>query len=288
MTPGTRVRYLGPVQIWQGMTGVVVENPADEGYQQQMVAVHFDTYDSDNIRYAEESNLEVLSTGLDENGDAKLSFTEGQMEFIADGNDAYDGQQPEEFVVVDHQATDIPEDGGPDWVTEQKAPTFVEFGQKYLDNPAQPKVKWLEDKQDAAVMAPIWEKEIPKVGGLREFIETNFGKERHPDSQRFHAWLKDAGDLHDMKQRDYGTGEDPFANVRRCERYGIPAWVGCAIRMADKMARIEKAIGQWAAGEDIHMSNESLLDSFNDLGVYAGIGKLLYEDTVSKTPKETT
>lgn len=101
---------------------------------------------------------------------------------------------------------------------------------------------------------------------------------RHPDSQRFVDAKMAEIELHDRKQRDYGTDIDPFANIRRCERYDIPAWVGCAIRMADKMARIERAVGQWARGEEVAMSNESLLDSFDDLSVYATIGRVLYED----------
>lgn len=109
------------------------------------------------------------------------------------------------------------------------------------------------------------------------------GLDRHPDSQKFHDRLKAAGEMHDRKQADYGTTDDPFANIRRCERYDIPAWVGCAIRMADKMARIERAVGQWARGEKVSMSNESLLDSFDDLSVYAIIGAILYEDEKEKS-----
>ena len=168
-------------------------------------------------------------------------------------------------------------------VLESGEYTLVSNGEPSLeDYPPDPEVLWATEEEKATEF-PLgfeWSEEEERpvfVDWKREVAVVNVD-ERHPDSQRFHDWLEGAGRLHDMKQQDYGTGEDPFANIRRCERYDIPAWVGCAIRMADKMARIEKAVGQWARGESIHMSNEALIDSFNDLGVYSGIGVILLED----------
>ena len=96
--------------------------------------------------------------------------------------------------------------------------------------------------------------------------------DRHPDSQAFHDTLKAMGDLHDRKQKDYGTATSPFANVRASEDFGIPGWVGCAVRMNDKMRRIQKA------SQGGTMANESVEDSFLDLAVYAVIGLLLYKE----------
>lgn len=94
---------------------------------------------------------------------------------------------------------------------------------------------------------------------------------RHPLSQKFHEVLREMGALHDRKQADYGRSDDPFANVRASEDFGIPGWVGALIRMNDKMRRLQ------AAARGQNLKNESIQDSFLDLAVYAVIGLLLYE-----------
>jgi hypothetical protein len=91
-------------------------------------------------------------------------------------------------------------------------------------------------------------------------------------SQRFHQILDELGALHDQKQQDYGTDEDPFANVRAATDYGIPAWVGAAIRMNDKMRRLQ------AFARNGTLANEGVEDSFKDLAVYAIIGLILFEE----------
>ncbi len=91
-------------------------------------------------------------------------------------------------------------------------------------------------------------------------------------SVRFHEILKELGDLHDKKQKDYGLKDDPFWNVRASERFGIAAWIGCMIRANDKMVRIQKA------ARGCEMANERIEDSFRDLAVYAIIGLCLFEE----------
>jgi hypothetical protein len=80
-------------------------------------------------------------------------------------------------------------------------------------------------------------------------------------------------ELHKRKSADYGRSHDPFANVRASEDFGIPGWVGCAVRMNDKMRRLQ------AAAQGSSMQNESIEDSFYDLAVYSVIGLLLYRQT---------
>lgn len=97
--------------------------------------------------------------------------------------------------------------------------------------------------------------------------------DRHPSSEKFHALLKEAGDLHDAKQSDYGTGKDPFANIRASEEFGVDAWIGSIMRGNDKMARIKSFI------EKGSLKNESLRDSLMDLAVYSLISLVLYEES---------
>jgi hypothetical protein len=80
-------------------------------------------------------------------------------------------------------------------------------------------------------------------------------------------------DLHYKKQKDYGRTEDPFANVRASEDFGIPGWVGAVIRGNDKMKRLQK----FAQGDKL--VNESVEDSFLDLAVYMIIGLILFRET---------
>ena len=91
-------------------------------------------------------------------------------------------------------------------------------------------------------------------------------------SERFHALLKEIGDLHDKKQEDYGRPGDPFANVRGSVEFGIKPWVGAMLRANDKMRRLQKA----AQGGT--MVNESIEDSMMDLAVYALISLVLFEE----------
>lgn len=89
---------------------------------------------------------------------------------------------------------------------------------------------------------------------------------------RFHALLKEIGDLHDRKQADYGREDDPFANVRASSDWGVASWVGALIRGTDKIKRLQKA----ARGST--MANESVEDSMMDLAVYALISLILYRE----------
>lgn len=96
---------------------------------------------------------------------------------------------------------------------------------------------------------------------------------RHASSQAFHDVLAEMAELHDRKQADYGLADDPFANVRASESFGIAGWVGCMTRANDKMRRLMKA----AKGGV--MRNESVEDSLLDLAVYAVIGLVLYRES---------
>jgi len=98
---------------------------------------------------------------------------------------------------------------------------------------------------------------------------------RHPNSQRFHDLLKEAGELHDKKQEDYGRGNDPFANVRSSTEWGVPAWKGAMIRLNDKVKRLQTLATKGS------LANEAAVDSFMDIAVYALIALVLYEQELN-------
>ncbi len=97
-------------------------------------------------------------------------------------------------------------------------------------------------------------------------------KLERPGDPRFHYELASLGDLHDKKQIDYGTDNDPFANVRGSQDWGIPPWVGAMVRANDKVKRLQNFARKGS------LANESAEDSFDDLAVYAIIGKVLYRE----------
>lgn len=93
-----------------------------------------------------------------------------------------------------------------------------------------------------------------------------------PGDPRFHALLKEIGELHDRKQTDYGTEEDPFANIRGSVEWGVPPWVGAMIRAEDKTRRLKK----YARGGKL--INETARDSFLDKVVYTLISLILHDE----------
>jgi len=88
----------------------------------------------------------------------------------------------------------------------------------------------------------------------------------------FDSILDDMRDMHDRKSADYGSGEDPLANIRASEEFGVPPWVGAILRGNYKMTRIKSFI---AKGK---LVNESIEDSLIDLAVYAIISLQLYRE----------
>lgn len=81
--------------------------------------------------------------------------------------------------------------------------------------------------------------------------------------------------LHDRKQHDYGRMNDPFANVRASEDFGIAGWIGAVVRANDKMRRLQNA------AKGTLLKNESIEDSLMDMAVYSIIALVLYREAQS-------
>lgn len=97
-------------------------------------------------------------------------------------------------------------------------------------------------------------------------------------SPKFHALLKQIGDLHDKKQRDYGSNTDPFANVRASEKFGVKPWIGALVRLNDKVHRLAQFAQRGT------LANESAEDSMLDVAVYALIALILYREESEQKP----
>jgi hypothetical protein len=92
------------------------------------------------------------------------------------------------------------------------------------------------------------------------------------DGKKINALLDELRDLHIKKAQDYGTGEDPFLNVRSSVDFGIPPWLGVLIRANDKWIRLKK----YARVRDL--ANESAEDSMIDMAAYALIALALHRE----------
>lgn len=98
-----------------------------------------------------------------------------------------------------------------------------------------------------------------------------------------HYWAihEEIRELHKTKGADYGTDEDPFNNLRAAEGFGIPAWVGVALRMRDKMQRIQAFVKKGV------LQNESIEDSLLDMANYAMLGLALYREKTQQENRES-
>ena len=90
---------------------------------------------------------------------------------------------------------------------------------------------------------------------------------------RFHELLKEIAELHDMKNSDYATSDDPLSNFKECVKFGVPAWKGCLVRISDKYSRITHLAQKPPA-----VKSESIVDTLKDMATYCLICVLLFEE----------
>lgn len=90
----------------------------------------------------------------------------------------------------------------------------------------------------------------------------------------FNDVLKELLAMHDRKGIDYGTHEEPFANViAGAEFASIEPWVAAMIRGQDKMGRLSKA------AQGFKLAEETIEDNLIDLAVYSIIALCLFRRT---------
>lgn len=107
-------------------------------------------------------------------------------------------------------------------------------------------------------------------------LKISVGSNRHPKSERLHQLLQELGDLHDKKQKDYGSSDDPFANITASQDWNIPPHVGALLRMNDKVRRLQS----WV--KNGYLANEGATDSMRDIAVYALIALVELETLEAK------
>ena len=78
--------------------------------------------------------------------------------------------------------------------------------------------------------------------------------------------------LHDSKNHDYATADNPYKNLQGVERIGIEAWRGIVIRLMDKFERVEG----FCRSSELAVKDESIEDTFKDIAIYSTLAMILY------------
>jgi hypothetical protein len=96
---------------------------------------------------------------------------------------------------------------------------------------------------------------------------------QQPGSLPFLELLEDLRTLHLSKSQDYGSENDPLANIRQgAEFVGIEPWRGCMVRVADKVQRLKTYC---RTGRLVH---EGVRDTLLDLAAYSLLAIVLFDE----------
>jgi len=97
--------------------------------------------------------------------------------------------------------------------------------------------------------------------------------EQRPGSLPFLDLLEELRTLHLSKSQDYGSENDPLANIRQgAEFVGIEPWRGCMVRVADKVQRLKTYC---RTGRLVH---EGVRDTLLDLAAYSLLAIVLFDE----------
>lgn len=91
--------------------------------------------------------------------------------------------------------------------------------------------------------------------------------------KKFNQMLDELKDLHERKNNNYSSDNDPLANLRMCKQMGVSPVVGVVLRLGDKYSRLcELSKGK----KDL--VGESMKDTFRDMAVYALLAMMLLDE----------
>ena len=109
--------------------------------------------------------------------------------------------------------------------------------------------------------------------GVRFRGDALVGRGRHPSSTAFLALLDEMQRLHESKSADYGSEDDPLANIRQgADFVNIEPWRGCMVRIADKVQRLRTYC---RTGRLVH---EGVRDTLLDLSAYSLLAIVLFDE----------
>ena len=102
----------------------------------------------------------------------------------------------------------------------------------------------------------------------------------HPKSAEFCAVLDAMRAMHLAKSSDYGTADDPLANLRASDEFGIEPWHATLVRMNDKITRLK------TFAKKRSLRNEGFEDTLIDLACYSILVLMLYRETLQPSGRD--
>lgn len=109
-------------------------------------------------------------------------------------------------------------------------------------------------------------------------IEEEFKKLFRYGHPMFYDLIVQMAHIHEIKNKGYGIG-NPLGNFMECERFGVPAWKGCLVRMTDKYSRILNLVAKMDNPEYRDaIKMENLEDTLIDLANYSIICLILLKE----------
>ena len=99
------------------------------------------------------------------------------------------------------------------------------------------------------------------------------GRTAHPTSQAFFDLCDELKTMHSRKSSDYGSAEDPLANIRNGAQFvGIEPWRAALVRLSDKVTRLQTYCRTGS------LTFESFEDTCFDLASYALLTLLIHRE----------
>ena len=84
--------------------------------------------------------------------------------------------------------------------------------------------------------------------------------------------------LHDAKNHDYATQENPYKNLEKVLSIGIEPWRGIVIRLMDKFSRLE----EYCVKGELAIKSEGIEDTFKDIANYSILAMILFRKDQDK------
>ena len=91
-------------------------------------------------------------------------------------------------------------------------------------------------------------------------------------NKEFDDVLDELKRLHDAKNHDYATDENPYKNLEKVLSIGIEPWRGIVIRLMDKFSRLE----EYCVKGEFSIKSEGLEDTLKDISVYSLLAMILF------------
>ena len=89
--------------------------------------------------------------------------------------------------------------------------------------------------------------------------------------------------LHDAKNHDYATEENPYKNLEKVSAIGVEPWRGIVIRLMDKFSRLE----EYCVKGELAIKSEGIQDTFADIAVYSILARILFRKEQKKIQELT-